>query len=195
MNKILVLLASCLLCSCFTDFYRKPLWRHEVFAGWEVAPKLYRAGDEGYVEGRQVQLQSIRPGRFYVRSYEGRLGYHRVSSEMQKELLESAYVVSGNELARALKKSGGAWLPKLPRAAAGRATKLDSPPKLLVGRRIKRAAWYRYALSGIAFVCADVPLNVAGDAAVLVTIPLWFPMAWYLARPMSPPAKPSPKES
>lgn len=196
MNKILLILsAACLLSSCYTDFYRTPLRGHEEYAGWEVEPRVYRVGEEGYVKARQVKLRQRRANFYYVLSYGEQWRYHKVSGEMKEQLQQKAYLVTDKELARDLKTTGGAWLPKLPRAAAGKPTPERNCGWQLVGPRTKRAPWYRCALSGLTLVCVDTPVSVAADAAILVTFPLWLPMAYYMSRPVPPPAKSSPQQS
>ena len=193
MSRIFALLSvvvACVLSSCFTDFYRKPLRGHEEYAGWLVEPTLYSVGETGYVKARQVKMRQQRDNCYYVLSYGELQCYHKVSDKVKAKLLKDAYLVSDKDLAQDLKTTGGGWLTKLPRAATGKSALDSKPDRRLVERRTKRAPWYRYTLSGLAFVCVDTPVNVAADAALLVSSPLWLPMAYLLARPI-----PAPKES
>lgn len=150
-----------------------------------LPPVLYRSGDDWYIAGVQsrvedqdTHLHSFEED-FYARHnfklipLEGNpVRYHKITPEMalwmQRSDQHSYEWFTSAKVCEELDKAGGDWLEQLPKGA-----KAVPAAFLKTGRaRAKyvallrdESAWYAYPMSGLTFLCIDVPYT-----AVLSTI-------------------------
>lgn len=149
-----------------------------------LSPQLYRCGEDWYIAAFRSDVRvRERWLHFVAESYRERhvltltpqpgrpVSYHKITPEMAGWLLrsdqESYAWLTEAKVTEELAKAGGEWLDTLPPGAKPVEAEFLKHCRTRTEHVEVRSAedpWYAYPMSGLTFVCVDVPCSAAATA-------------------------------